>query len=395
MAKKHHELKQTKAFFTIKGNLTKTDKDDLFNVKPKDSERKYGYAGCSLSVKTTTESTLHGITLGGCETDNVKYNYDYNDKKETLEISWKDRYDNKFITSCLPNDSVKVNLNFGKNMGLWHEKYIDKNDGNKEKKKLVTKQLTAYDAVMELKQAKEDGRMADNTSVYVAGNIKPNSYSFKDDKGETHTKKSIKLEAGTLKFIKPIILSELTEEDKLKTANFDIEIVIKEFNKIENDIYLTAILVGYDFIEEMEFKFLKKEVAEGFKGLFSQYLQKGIYPKIRCTGVIYQEILQEEVEVKPTGTIAFNLGEPEKCASKRKGSARTVYAIVGGYEDSIDTESYTVENVEAAKKSLQAYLKDYKAGKTAEETKEEIKFDLGVTTSNTSMDDFEDDEEWD
>lgn len=395
MAKKHHELKQTKAFFTVKGTVTKTEKDDWLNIKPKDKDRKFGYAGCNLAIKTTVDSTVYGITISGCEADVVRYAYAVGDKKELLEIGWGDRYNNQLINSLLPV-GAEPKLNFAKNIGLWRETYVDKNDG-KEKEKTVSKQLTSYDAVLELKKAKEEGRFTDGTSVFISGNVKPNSYSYKDDKGETHKRKTIKLEAGTLKVTNPIVLSELSEEDALKTANFDIELVIKEFNKIDNEMFVTGILVGYDYIEEMEFKFLEEAVGEGFYGLFSPYLQKGIYPKIRCTGVIYQEFSQEEVEVKPTtNAIAFNLGEPEKCASKRKGSAKTVWAIVGGYQDTIDTETYTVENVDEAKKSLQAYLEDYKAGKTVTEIKEETKFNLGTTSSTQNMDDFEDDEEdWD
>lgn len=259
MAKKHHELKQTKAFFTVKGTVTKTEKDDFLNIKPKDESRKFAYAGCNLAVKTTVDSTVYGITISGCESENVKYAFAVGDEKKVLEVAWGDRYNNQLINSLLPV-GAEPKLNFAKNIGLWRETYTDKNDG-KEKEKTVTKQLTAYDSVIELKKAKEEGRFVDGTSVFVSGNVKPNSYSYKDDKWEVHKRKSIKLEAGTLKVTNPIVLSDLTEEEKMKTANFDIELVIKEFNKNGNEMFVTGILIGYDFIEEMEFKFLEEAVT--------------------------------------------------------------------------------------------------------------------------------------
>lgn len=405
LAKKHHDLKQTEAKFEVIGLVTRTNDDKFLNIKEKENGRKFAYAGCTFAVRTGLDNTVYNISIGGSETENVKYGRkDFSSGQwQSFELKWQDRYDKQMIGSLVPQNTTP-NLYFGKRIGLERKKYTDKITGQ-ERERAVMKQLTAYDAVMDIKKAWEDGKFVDGTSVCVSGKVKPNSFLV-DVNGQKEKRKNIRLEADMIAVIKPISLIEIRDDaattNKTKPiANFEIEIVIKDFYEVDGEIYMTGILVGYDYIEEMEFQFQKEQVAKGFKGRFSPLLAQGIYPMICCTGNIQQKFSQENVSVdtQPKNDMyAFDLGDPDSCAviTKRKGNSKTVWMIVGGRESSIDTTSYTAETVEKAKEQLKAYSEDYKRGKTEVEVKQETQqFDLGTPADNNSFDDFEeDDDDW-
>lgn len=362
----------------------------MFNLKPKDQTRERAFAGCRMSVKTAVDNTVFGIEVSGNEQEKVRYSWKTEEGPVNTEIEWKDRYNQNVINAVIPK-GVDASLSFAKTIGLERESYKDK-DGQ-EKQRVVRKQLTGFDAVHELKKAIDSGNLTDETSVYISGNVKPNSFlKTNETTGETSLQKSIKLEAGTVTLTSPIVFGEMTEDDVKKAAVFNMDVVIKEFNEIDDVIYLTGIYVGYDAIEEMEFKFANPALAKKFQDTFSPHLKKGIYPMIKCEGIIKREVVEEEVTVEDDGW-------GERVVKRRNAPSKQVWLITFGDPETIDTESFTVENVDAAKEQIKAWKDDYKAGRdlrNEETTSTESNSGWGEKTSTEiSMNDFDEDEDWD
>lgn len=399
MAKKeHHSLKQTKATFSLRGHITKVGEDKFFNIKPRGMDegngkkRERGYAGVRMSVKTALDNTVYGVEITGNEQDTVRYGWRTDEGPQNVAVDWASRYDDKVIKQVIP-DGVEANLYGAITIGLKRDTYQDK-ETKQMKEYTVKKALTGYDAVYEIKNAVEEKRLTDETSVYISGKVRPNTWSRVNEDGTKASGKSIKLEANRLQLLaNPVVFSEMTDEDKATAAVFNMELVVKEFNELNGQTYMTGIVVGYDFIEEMEFKFKDEGLAKTFKDEFSKHLKKGIYPKIRCEGNIVLEVIEEEVEVPADN----KWGTP--IVQQRKAPSKPAWVIGFADQNTIDTESYTEALVEKAKEEIKAYKEDYKAGKDVRDEEVEVETHVanwGVSTASESMDDFgNDDEEWD
>ena len=396
--KEHHSLKQTKANFSLRGHITKVGEDKFFNLKPKGSDdgkgnkREKGYAGCKMSVKTALDNTVYNVEITGNEQDNVRYGWKTEEGPQNVAIDWVDRYNKEVIKQVIPN-GVEANMYGAITIGLERDTYEDK-ETKELKEYTVKKPMTGYDAVYEIKKAVEEKRLTDETSVYISGRVRPNSWTKINDDGTKMHGKNIKLDANRLQLLaNPVVFSEMTDEDKKTAAIFNMEVVVKEFNELNGQTYMTGIVVGYDFIEEMEFKFATEDLAKVFKTEFNKELKKGIYPKIRCEGNIALEAVEEEVEVPVDNKWG------EKIVKTRKAPSKQVWVIVFADPNTIDTESYTEKSVEEAKEQLKAYKEDYNAGKDVrdEEVEEVPVNNWGKSVSKEEgMDDFEEDaEEWD
>lgn len=381
---KKHSLKQTYGSFSIIGRLTRVGEDGLFNLKPAGPDREKGYACCRMSIRTTPESTVSGVEVSGNEQDSVRYSYKVEDRYENVVIPWADRYNQGLINATVPK-GVEPRLSFGKTVGFEKNSFTDKVTGL-PKEYVVRKSLTGYDAVYEIKKAVESGKLTDEVSLYIAGNIKPQHFSKTNEStGEVETRKSVKLEAEKVLLANhPVIFSEMTEEDINQSAVFEMDVVVKEFSEVDGVTYLTGIFVDYSSIEEMEFKFVTETLAKTFKKACEPYLKKGIYPMIRCQGQIKREVSEKEVKVDND-----EWGTP--IIKTRKAPSKQVYVITYGNRADIDTESYTVANIEEAKLQTKAFKVDYKEGKDLTVETETENEDWGKAT--TTMDDFE--EEWD
>lgn len=323
-----------------------------------------------FDVKTSNENTICGIELTGFPKEKVRYTQKTEEGTNNFEVDWKDRFNQKVIKATLGDADAQ--MSFAKTVGFERVKYIDEKDGNKEKERTVRKSLTDFDAAAEMIKKKGEGVIGDGTPIYVSGKVAPNSWVDSDGT----LKRSVKLQPDTITVTAPINLDELDEEAERKSAVFNSEIVVKEFNEINGEIYMTGILVGYDYIEEVEFKFDKPEVAETFKRNLKPYTM------IKCMGVIKQEVQEEEVVVDKSQSC---WGNAEDYSTKRTGRTKMVWKIGVGDPNTIDEESYSEAKVEEAKLALKAWKEDYKAGKEREEIKKE----------SVPMDDFGDSAEWD
>lgn len=379
---KKHSLKQTYGSFTVIGRLTRVGEDGFFNLKPAGQDREKGYACCRMSIRTTADNTVSGVEVSGNEQDSVKYSYKTDDGYKNIVVPWADRYNKAVIAGAVPH-GAEVRLSFGKIVGFERKSFVDKVTGL-PKEYVEKKSLTGYDAVYEIKTSVESGKLTDEVSLFISGNIKPQSFEIKDkNTGELKHNKSVKLEAERVMLANhPVVFSEMTEEDINQSAIFAMDVVIKEFIELDGVTYLTGIFVDYSSIEEMEFKFATEALAKIFKKKFTPYLEKGIYPMIKCQGQIKREVSEEDVQLDDD-----EWGTP--VIKKRKAPSKQVYVITFGDKASIDTETYTIKNVEEAKNQIKAFKVDYKEGKDL--TVEAGNEDWG--TAMTTMDDFE--EEWD
>lgn len=320
-------------------------------------------AKVKFDVATSRNNTVYGIELTGFPKEKVRYSRKTEDGMDNQEIPWNDRYNQKLIETLFGKDA-EATLSFAKTVGFERVKYVDEKDGGKEKERTVRKNLTDYDAALEMIKSKKAGVIGDGTPVYVSGKVVPNSWTDSDGT----LKRSVRLQPDTVTVTAPIDLDAMDEAAEKKAATFNSEIVVKEFNEVNGEIYMTGILVGYDYIEEVEFKFDRPEVAATFKKNLKPYTM------IKCMGVIKQEAQEEEI-VEDKSLSCW--GNAEDYSTKRTGKTRMVWKIGVGDPNSIDTESYSEASIEAAKQALKAWKEDYKAGKSKEEVKEESMDDFG------------------
>lgn len=317
-------------------------------------------AKVKFDVTTSRGNTVYGIELTGFPKEKVRYQHRTEEGSESFEIEWEDRYNKKVIDAV--TNKAEVTLSFAKTVGFERVKYNDEKDGGKEKERTVRKELLDYDAALEMIEKKKAGVIGDGTPIYVSGKVVPNSWVDSDGT----LKRSVRLQPDTISVTAPVDLDALDEDAERKAATFNSEIVVKEFNEINGEIYMTGILVGYDYIEELEFKFDKPSVAETFRKNLKPYTM------IKCMGVIKQEAQEEEiVEDKELSS----WGNAEDYSTKRTGRTKMVWKIGVGDPKTIDTESYSEAKVEQAKLALKAWKEDYKAGKEKEAVKEEANMD--------------------
>ena len=322
-------------------------------------------ARVKFDIQTAKDNTIYGIEMTGFPKEKVRYTHKTDDGTKSYELDWKDRYNDKMIKAVCGD--AEVSLAFAKTVGFERVKYIDKKDGDKEKERVNRKSLLDYDAATEMVAKKQAGVIGDGTPFYVSGKVIPNSWVD----GDGNIKRSVKLQPDTVTLTGEINLDEMDEEAERKAATFTSEIVVKEFNELNGETYMTGILVGYDYIEEMEFKFDRPSLAETFKRNVKPY------SCIKCAGVIKQEAMQEEVEENKELSSWGDMGD---YSTKRTAKTKMVWKIGAADPNTIDTESYSEEAIEKAKQALKAWKEDFKAGKGKEEVKQE----------SQGMDDFGD-----
>lgn len=321
-------------------------------------------AKVKFDLKTSNENTVYGIELTGFPKKTVRYTQKTDDGTKSYDIEWEERY-NKNIIKAMAGGDADLKLSFAKNVGFERVKYVDKADG-KEKERVLRKDLTEYDAAIEMIEKKRNGFICDGSSLYVSGKVVPNSWIDTDGS----VRRAVRLHPDTINLTTvPIDLDGLDDDAKRKSATFNSEIIVKKFYELDGNTYMTGILVGYDYIEEMEFEFVRPGIAETFKQTLKPYNM------IKCFGIIKQEVKEENINENKESTCWGNM---EDYSTKRTGKTKMVWKIGAADPSTIDTDSYSEEKVEKAKRALKAWKEDYKAGKEKEE----------IEQVNNSFDDF-------
>lgn len=331
--------------------LSGTDKDNFFSAGK--SQKGTPFNEVTLNVKANMNTTVYGIKVKGYIQENVYYKIGTaNGGTELKTVPWADRDNKNLIASSLGEDAE---LSFKTRVVLEKNK-----DGQN-----IEKDMVAYDAAQYIKKLKDAGKVIDGTPVTVSGKIVMSRKTSVDaTTGEKTTRKYINLEPTGIYLSREVDLAALDEKQARTQATFDMEVIVKEFYELENKTYMKAIVVGYDFIEEMEFQFQEPKLAKTFKTLKP-------YTMIRVKGAITSENNQEKIEE--------DIDDPWCSGDEWKkvtGGSRIVYVIGKGEKDTIDTETYTKEAVEEAIERLVSYQEDYKAGETVEisSTTEELDF---------------------
>lgn len=365
---KHHNLPTTKSSFKLVGQLTRLNEDKFYTEKLSSTGKTM--LESYFAVKTSNDTTVYGIHLKDMQKDNVKYqlNEKVDGQVVSYPIPWDKRYDKREIERA--TSGAESSLQFAKYVSLNKDK-----DG-----KFVTESLTQYDVIKLMYDLKMKGELNDGSYVMVKGKFAPNTYVKKPHTPEETVVHSVQLEpSGIYGLNNPTPLDELTEEDKITNCQFSMDVVIKEFNEVDGQTYMTGIIVGYDSIEEMEFRFSSPGLANNFKTLSP-------YTMISCVGYMKTEKQEEKVEEKK----AFWGSNEKLYETKNKGFSRLTYFIDGAYSDSIDSDTYNEANIEEAKKALMAFKMDYNAGKenTVTEEKPEHIEQPNETMGNTAKYDF-------
>ena len=171
MAKKQpeHGLKLTQGSFQIRGIVTGVHNSNFYSEKDiTNSKNKVRNVNFGVKYDVARDGGKIDLTMGkaiyptvqGFTRDNVYFSKRENDKTETKQISWEQRFE---FAENNPNWRV-----IGVNVGL--EK--DENDKN------IKEYLTEFDAAKVIKD-----KLKDDMSVFVRGNLEFRSYT--NDKGET------------------------------------------------------------------------------------------------------------------------------------------------------------------------------------------------------------------
>lgn len=344
-----HDLQQTKGQFQFRGIVTGTDKDNFY----KETNTKAGkpFRAISFGVEYDKDKKDY-ISLNGMERDNVFFSkretVDGKTKATTEKVAWKDRFTFK-------KDGFSL---IGVGLGL--EKTTDSN--GKEVNKKVT--LAEFDACDHIKNYLEDGQ-----SVFIKGNI---DYSTYDNKHYTKfVPQQISLCSKDIDF----------DDEKFEPNHqFTQQIVYMGINKDKeckdkDRFIISAKIIGYSSIEDVEFVTYNSKLANTLKKVLKPYNAITVFGDIDVSASV------ETVEEEDDGW-----GTPNKMDKISSPFVREM-VITGADKDSVDTELYSEESVESAIAKLAN--KD----KTNKEFGGSSDDDWGSVGS--SSDDDDDSDEWD
>lgn len=311
MAKKIHNLPQTRGEFQLRGNVTGTLKQNFYTEKS--TKNGSGFRQLSFGVEFDDKQTAY-LTLNGMERRSVYY-YSAKDKK-TVDVAWKDR-------NRAPGEGYRM---IGVNVGLERDEEDDSN---------VKYILTDYDVAKYASEHLEDGM-----SVFVKGNLEFDSYT--NDKGEV--RRSRKLVPTQISRCSKDVNFEAEDFEAL--ADFKTTIVYQDIakEKDENDkdtgrFILSALVVNYASIVPVDF------IVEDAK--LASLMKKNLKPfnSIEVTGKFKSTVLVEEV------TEEDEWGE--KSSFDRVSAPRVFELIVTGAKpNSIDRETYTEQNIAEARRAI-------------------------------------------
>ena len=331
MAKKRlFDLPQTKGEFQIKGIASGVKKNTFFTTKKTKSNVDMNLV--NFGIKYDDNQTAY-VSLNGMVSRSVYY---YNSElKKTVEVSWANRHNT-------PGDGYKL---IGARVGLTtttNEKGDVVNDN---------KMLSDYDAAKYIAD-----NLKDDMPIFVKGALEFGSYV--DKNGDVQRSKRLALNQVSLSS-KEI---DFDAEDYKALADFKTTIVFESIEKEKDDngldtgrFIVNAIIVGYSDITNTDF------VVENAK--LANLMKKNLkaYNAIEVTGVFKNTIDTSESDAEDSWGDKNSYNRANK-----KGKFE--YVITGAAPGTIDTETYTEENIAAARKAIAN--KD-KLNKNFGETKED------------------------
>lgn len=344
------DLPETKGSFQLKGIVSGTEKENFYKeIKTKSNK---DMRMINFGVGYAEGSTLY-VNLQGMEQDNVYFSKKAEkkgDKPETAKVPWADRF-------SYNREGFRL---IGKNIGV--KKKVDENGKTVNDKKV----LTDFDACKEVNENLKDG-----ASVFIRGNL--DYSSFLDNNGNKKT--STKLTPNQISLCADV---DFNDENFTQQNDFNQIIIFmgidqeKENDKPTGRFVVTAKIITYSNIEDVEFIIENKDLANKFKKSLKPY------NAIKVSGHMVSSTQTETV------TDEDDWGE-EDAIEKVSAPTKREFIITGAKGSTIDKELYTEENVTEA------------MAKIAQANKAENDFggDSNDDWGEADLDSGDDDEAWD
>lgn len=341
------DLPETKGSFQVKGIVSGTSKDNFYKeIKTKSNK---DMRMINFGVEYADGNTLY-INMQGMEQDNVYFSKRADkkgDKPETVKVPWEDRFSYK-------RDGFRL---IGKNIGV--KKKVDESGKVVNDKKV----LTDFDACKEIVENLKDG-----ASVFIKGNLDYSSYL--DNSGNKRI--STKLVPNQVSLCADV---DFNDDNYTKQNDFNQVIIFmgidqeKENEKPTGRFVVTAKVVTYSNIEDVEFIIESKELANKFKKSLKPY------NAIKVSGHMVTSTSVETVADED------DWGE-EDAIEKVTAPTKREFIITGAKGSTIERELYAEENVLAAQ------------AKIAKANKAESDFGDDDDWGNVNLDADDDDEAW-
>lgn len=325
MAKRIFDLPETKGEFKTRGLITGTTKDKFYQAKQTKSNKIRKSLHFGLKIQEDGASVY--CDLAGQEQDNV-YFYKKGDSKKGIKgvsqkVNFKTR--NLFKEEGFEPIGVKVGI----------EQYIDEKGALKNK----NIPMFEFDAVDYLKD-----NLKEDMPVFIRGNMEFSSFV----NGSTGDK------VRMTKFV-PSQISGVTTDLNLSDEKYNptndfiqtiifMDLTLDDSNKEDIKGILSAKIVTYSTIEDVEFIIRDQKIFKTFKKNLKQY------NAIKVFGKIHNKVEKEEVEDDGWGT------QNNTFENKNKSFIKELL-ILGADPSSLDKETYNKENIEEAIKLIKASKK--------------------------------------
>lgn len=308
------DLPETKGMFQLKGIVSGTEKEDFYKeIKTRTNK---DMRLINFGVTYAENETLY-VNMQGMEQENVYFSKraaKKGEKSETVKVPWSDRF-------TYNREGFRL---IGKNLGV--KKKVDE-DGKTVNDKKV---LVEFDACKEVGEG-----LKDKSSVFIKGNL--DYSSFTDDAGNKRV--STKLVPNQISLCQDINF----DDKELKQQNdFSQTIIFMGIDQEKDDsekatgrFIVTARIVTYKTIEDVEFIIIDSKLAQMFKKNLKAY------NAIKISGRMVSSTVTEVVEDED------NWGE-EDAIEKVSAPSKREFIITGAKGSSIEREVYTQNNVEEA-----------------------------------------------
>lgn len=307
--KKGLDIPQTKGTFQVRGKVNGTLKDKFYIEKLTKTNKPW--RATSFGVEFAPSSTIF-VGLNGMERDFVYFSKRDSETKKTVtkSVPWKDRF-------TFAEEGYRL---IGVNVGVEKIKDEKGNDVNNKK------DLTDYDAAKEISD-----HLVDDKTVFVKGRIEYGSYN------DSHTTKFVPSQVSLAKDI------DFEKEDFAPLADFTQTIVFMSIkpNDEKTKATVEAKIVNYDSIEDAEFFITDMNLAR----VFSKNLKP--YTSIKVWGNINVEKDTTEVEETDCWGAKNNMDRVNTPTVRE-------LVITGADPDSIDTDTYSEEEMDKAIESMKA-----------------------------------------
>lgn len=320
MAKKIHELPQTKGEFELRGIVNGVEKDNFY----KETKTRNGntFRRVNFGIEYDKDKNWF-VELNGMPKDKVYASEVLKKKGEKPNVKsfdWSERFS---------IDGSTYNL-IGKRLGITKTE----KDG-----KLVNdiKAQTDFDACQHIYK-----HLKDDMSLYVRGSLE---YShFEDDKGTTRRKTAYAIDKAYLSS------NDINfEDEKFEPKNAFKQVIVfmginqeKENDKATGRYLVQAKIVNYASIEDAEFVILDKSLANSIKKNLKPYNAIEVWGKLVAT---------QKVDEKNSDDV---WGEQDTMKVASSPYKREL-VIVGANPKSIEKTVYTQESIAKALAAIKQY----------------------------------------